>query len=129
MNSAPDVEIYVANINTEAAQKWLNSVFQVVAVMPKRKGMPKNATSFKVSWERNEFTVMVFEQAVKGYTSLWFDSPRLPWNNDSECATQAAAFYNKGVRVTAGGWEDTADPDAWIEVSPNGDVKQLIWKT
>ena len=129
MNNAPDIEIYVANINSTTAQTWLESVFAEVSIMPNKKGMPKNATSFKLSWQGNQFTAMVVEQVVKGYTSVWLDCSALPWQNDSECARDAAVFFNKGVRVTAGGWDDSADADAWIDISPNGELKHLIWKT
>ena len=129
MNDIADIEIYVANMSASMAVEWLTQVLDQATPAPKKKGMPKNATLLNALWQQHRFSIMIMEDAVKGYTSLWFDSAILPWPNDTECAKQAAAYFNKGVRVTAGGWEDNADPDAWIDVSPRGELTTIIWKT
>jgi hypothetical protein len=126
---APDIEIYVDSLSLDDATEWLKLQFEHVAPIKKKKGMPKPAFPFTVTWEQSSFLVVIFERVVPGYTSLWFDSQALPWADDLECAIAVAKQLNKSVRVTAGGWDQTADPDAWTEVSPDGSQKSLIWKT
>lgn len=127
--TATDIEIYVADLSLSAAQVWLESVFTQITPTPKRKGMPKLAHPFTTQWQDETFTVVIFENVIAGYTSIWFDHATLPWTDDLACAVVAAKELDKNVRVTAGGWDPRQDPDAWVEIAPNGEQTELIWKT
>ena len=126
---AMDIEVYVQSLPQPNAVEWLQSVFPVVEPQKKRKGMPKGAFPTKVRWQENEFLVIIFENVIPGYTSIWLDSSTLPWEDDEQCGLELAKALNKNVRVTAGGWQQNADPDAWLELTPDGAKNPIIWKT
>lgn len=127
--TATDIEIYLADLDLADAQAWLESVFGTLTSTPKRKGMPKLAHPFTAQWQGENFTLVVFEKVVPGFTSIWFDHDDLPWADDLACAFIAAKELSRNVRVTAGGWDPKQDPDAWYEVTPAGERTELIWKT
>jgi len=129
MNNAPDIEIYVKELSNDQAYEWLNSVFDGVTAEKKKKGMPKKAFPFRINWQGTDFFAMVFENAVADFTSVWLDCRSLPWQDDTACAIAAAAFFDKNVRVTAGGWEQESNPDAWLEITAEGKTAELVWKT
>lgn len=125
---ATDVEIYVSSLDRETAESWLNQTFETLLPLKKRKGMPKTAYPYEAQWRQSRFTVMIFENAAAGFTSLWFDHKDLPWSDDRACALVAAKHFNRHVRITAGGWNSHTDPDAWIDIAPDGTEKEIIWK-
>ncbi|MDX1475701.1 MAG: hypothetical protein R3309_16125 [Reinekea sp.] len=129
MTNAPDIEIYVNNITTADAERWLSSLFDTIEPQPKKKGMPKNSFPYQVDWQSHQFQVIVFDNVERGFTSIWFNATQLPWVDDLACAQQAAPFFQRSVRVTAGGWNTHADPDAWIEINQAGEQTPIIWKT
>jgi hypothetical protein len=124
-----DIEIYVSNLSQAQALQWLEKEFGTLNPLRKRKGMPKKAQLFEANWRAKAFQIMIFEEVIPSYTSIWLDQTDLPWEDDSACAQVAAKFFNSAVRVTAGGWQDKADPDAWLEFLPDGTSQTLIWKT
>lgn len=124
-----DVEIYVKALTALEAETWLKESLSDLTPMKKKKGMPKNTFSYEGQWKDSHFTIIVFENVAPGFTSIWFDSTALPWPSDESCAKHAAETLNKNVRITAGGWQQQDDPDAWFEVRPNGETTELKWKT
>ena len=128
-NNAQDIEIYLAATNSDACIGWLKQHLDSLTTRPKTKGMPKKAQAFTAQWQNKDFLVLVFENVISGYTSVWLDSSELPWADDESCAKQAASELNTSVRVTAGGWQQNDDPDAWMEITPDGNSQQIIWKT
>ncbi|MDB9895088.1 hypothetical protein OAC77_04935 [Reinekea forsetii] len=129
MSNAPDIEIYIQELSTDRAIVWLESVFSEVKVAQKKKGMPKKAQPLTINWQGATIPAVVFEDVVPGFTSIWLDSPSLPWSDDRECASAAAQFLDLTVRVTAGSWQQDDNGDAWIEVLPNGSTHEIRWKT
>lgn len=128
-DAAPtDIEIYVKNLSRSDAENWLSDLFGPLQGQKKRKGMPKSAYGFIAHWQSRPFKLVIFEQAAPGYTSVWFNTTDLPWKDDLNCALTAAAHFAQPVRVTAGGWENGADPDAWQEITPDGKIKDILWK-
>ncbi|EAR10497.1 hypothetical protein [Reinekea blandensis] len=123
-----DIEIYVNKLNRDDAEAWLTTVFGTLQPQKKRKGMPKSAFPYVAQWHDTTFHLMIFEQVVPGYTSLWFDTTALPWPDDQACALAAADFFKKPARITAGSWATGSDPDAWIEIMPDGQSREIIWK-
>ncbi|TCS41356.1 hypothetical protein [Reinekea marinisedimentorum] len=129
MNRAPDIEIYVPKITAGEAADWLTEVFTHCELGRKKKGMPKNAQPVYVQWQSQKIFGVIYEQVVNGYTSIWLDSNELPWPSDKECAHSAAEYFNRPVRFVEDSWQQQQDPDAWQEVSENGETQSLIWKT
>ena len=129
INSAQDIEIYLENLAVTDASAWVNSVLDSLTSTGKKKGMPKQAHSYTATWQDQSFLVVIFVDVVPGYTSIWFDNPVLPWENDEHCASAAAKALGKKARVTSGGWNQQADPDEWIEIDGEGNSSTLIWKT
>ena len=129
MSNAPDIEIYIQDLSADRAIAWLESVFNDVQVAAKKKGMPKKAQPLSVSWQGATVPVVVFEDVVPGFTSVWLDSPSLPWPDDQSCAINAAQFLTLAVRITAGSWQQDASGDAWIEILPNGSQQEISWQT
>lgn len=129
IDSATDIEIYVLNVSREEITDWLENSTDGMEILPKQKGMPKNAVRFAVTWNSNITTGLIMERVTEGYTSIWFDGVELPWVNDLQCATAASQAFNKSVRITAGGWQENAGEDDWLEVSADGTGQPIVWKT
>lgn len=128
MQAATDIEIYIANLTTEQAVEWLQPHFSSMALTKKTKGMPKAAQPFQVEFNQQVINGIIFEKASQNFTSIWFNSIALPWSDDKSFAIAAAAALNREARITAGGWQQNDDPDAWISVQPNGTETLIRWQ-
>jgi len=126
---APDIEIYLKGVSVADLEPWLTDQLDDLTATKRVAGMPKNARSFQGIWDDERFTIVVLEKEIEGFTSLWLNSPDLPWRDDVECALTAAAHFQREVRVAAGGWQEGAEPDAWISVQPDGSQTQITWQT
>lgn len=129
MNKAPDLEIYVADINVEQSLEWLSQLFTQVAKTKKVKGMPKQAFPFNFEHDGKGYDGIIYDRVADGFTSIWLNSQDLPWQDDLAWGAVAAKALNKEVRVTAGGWDQNQDADAWISIKPDASTTQIIWKT
>jgi hypothetical protein len=129
INNAQDIEIYLAQTDCDTCIEWLQQHLDAITTRKKTKGMPKKAQAFTAHWNDRVFLILIYEQVVPGYTSIWLDSPDLPWDGDESCARQAAHELNTSARITAGGWQQSDDPDAWLEITADGNSQQVIWKT
>lgn len=127
MTTATDIEIYLRGIKTSDVEAWLNDTFEQVTALNKKKGMPKGAHPFSVCWHNQQIKVIAFEDVEPGFTSVWFDSTNLPWHSDEQCALAAATYFKCRVRVTAGSWDQSAEPDAWLEITHDGQKTSLVW--
>ena len=126
---ATDIEIYLADTTAERCTDWLSTQFGTLTPRPRVKGMPKKALPFTAVWQQQSFLVLIFEQVLPGYTSIWLNCSRLPWPDDQHCALAAAKALRTQVRITAGGWQQQDDTDAWLEISPDGQVTTIQWQT
>ena len=129
MTIATDVEIYIARLEAADLQAWLETRLDAVVPQRKRKGMPKNAVPFEGEWQGERFTIIVMEKVMDGFTSVWLNSPNLPWQDDAECAREAVAHFKREARIAAGGWQEKDDPDAWIQFTPEGEERPIQWRT
>lgn len=129
MNDATDIEIYIADQDADSVRAWLSGTLDTVLPQMRRPGMPKNAFPFEGEWQGHRFHGMILEKVVGRFTSLWLDSRQLPWRDDPDCGHAAAAHFNKEVRISAGGWQEQDDPDAWISIDPDGNEREIQWKT
>lgn len=129
MNEATDIEIYIADQDAKSVHAWLSGQLDAVNTQKRHKGMPKNSFPFEGEWQGHRFPGLILEKAVDRYTSLWLDSRQLPWRDDQDCGRAAAAHFNREVRICAGGWQEQDDPDAWISIDPDGNERDIQWKT
>lgn len=126
---ASDIEIYLANTAVDQCTEWLKTKFDSLEKRAKVKGMPKKAQPFTATWQESTFLVVIIEQVTPGFTSVWLNCMELPWEDDKQCALDAAIDLKTAVRITAGGWQQQDDPDSWLEISETGDVQTIQWQT
>lgn len=128
-HSAPDIEIYLKAVSVDDLEPWLTKQLDDLTPTKRVAGMPKQARPFQGLWEGERFTILIIEKVVDGFTSLWLNNPDLPWRDDRECALAAAAYFNCEVRIAAGGWQEGAEPDAWVSIQPDGAERDIHWQT
>ena len=123
----PDIEIYLKKIETPAVLDWLAKFFEVIATK-------EVGESLKVTLTTNQqkLNCTIIERAVKGgYTSVWFEKNRTPWETDEECAQAAYSHFEAEVRCSNGGWESSesdsesksdseSDDGGWIRITDKG---------
>lgn len=126
---APDIEIYLKGISADDLEPWLAAQLDDLTPNKRVAGMPKNARPFQGLWEGERFTILVLEKVTDGFTSLWLNSPELPWRDDLECGKAAATHFQREVRVAADSWQEGSDPDAWVRILPDGSQSELTWQT
>lgn len=118
--STPDIEIYLAQTDAQAVLDWLNERFPGSEA---RKPRPAGKKQWRHLLVQGEATlpVLVIEDAVPGFTSVWFDSPDTPWADDIACAREAFARFGTDVRATPGSWQEGDDPDLWWHLDATGE--------
>ena len=114
----PDIEIYVKGPTAEQIEVWLNTQFDGLTT---RSNNPKRQV-YEASWQQQTFEIMVLIKVQSGYTSIWFDHPHLPWQNDKACALAALQHLppqDLSVRCIASGWQEGDAPDQWLQITAN----------
>ncbi|MEX0624448.1 hypothetical protein [Saccharospirillum sp.] len=129
MTEATDIEIYIANTSAESLKTWLADQLDAVEPAKRQAGMPQNAIAMTGHWHGQAFSILVLERVVGRFTSLWLNSNDLPWLDDPACARAASAHFNQEARISAGGWTESDDPDAWVQIIPDGTETAINWKT
>ncbi|WP_275288692.1 hypothetical protein [Halomonas elongata] len=123
MEAYPDIEIYLAKAKLEALNAWLGETLDT----------PPLASAGKHRWrtqgQRNghAIAILLVAKAADGFASLWFDSPDTPWTTDTDCAREAANRLDCEVRCSLGGWQPGDDPDAFLQVLPDGSEATIDW--
>jgi len=123
MHRYPDIEIYLAQADTERISDWLDAVMQA----------PPLTASGKLKWrtegqrEGAAVPVLLVAKAADGFASLWFDSAATPWPTDIDCARAAAEALGCEVRCSLGGWQPGDDPDRFLQVTPDGNEQPIDW--
>lgn len=129
MSRAPDLEIYIAQLDVENSLAWLSQLFDKVSKTKKVKGMPKQSFPFVFEYKQQSYEGVIYDKVADEFTSIWLNSSQLPWSDDLELAKLAANQLNKEVRVTQGGWGPDQNPDAWLQVLADGTTREIIWKS
>lgn len=129
MTEATDIEIYIASTSADALKSWLAEQLDEVEPAKRQPGMPKNAVAMTGYWHGQSFSILVLERVVGRFTSLWLNSSDLPWSDDAACAHAASEQFNQETRIAAGGWTESDDPDAWVQIMPDGTETAINWKT
>ena len=63
----------------------------------------------------------MLENAVKGYTSLWFKQNHTPWDTDIDCARSAFDYLQREVRASTGAWSEGAEEDLFFCINNSGE--------
>lgn len=129
MTEATDIEIYLANTSAESLKTWLEDQLDTVEPAKRQPGMPKNAVAMTGHWHGQAFSILVLERVIGRFTSLWLNSSDLPWADDAACARAASRHFDQEARISAGGWTESDDPDAWVQITPDGTETAITWKT
>ena len=114
----PDIEIYVKGPSNEQIKTWLVEQFDT---LEQRSASPKRQV-YKATWHDASFEIMVLSKVQSGYSSIWFDSPSLPWTDDKSCAQAALKGLPQNdlsVRCVADSWKEGDEPDRWLHLTPN----------
>lgn len=119
----PDIEIYLKLNDASLVTPFLKAYLEDVSdPQVHRKG-----ARWQISHQGNRFRVQWIPNAVGQWSSLWFNSDQTPWATDSEAARAAAEMLAQKVRCSPGPWQPGDDPDAWLEVTPQGEILQIQW--
>lgn len=122
---SPDIEIYLHHTPADAVLAWLQQRFPETAGTRARPA-GKKQWRLTLSAGDQRIPVLVIEEASPGFTSVWFDSPHTPWNDDIACAREAHAHFKVEVRATPGSWQEGDDPDLWWRLDQDGEG-QVHW--
>ncbi|MCO4785134.1 hypothetical protein [Marinomonas atlantica] len=122
----PDIEIYLLSCPTERIIRWLEQDFSVIDMHK-----PSDIVT-KLHLEHNGevIPVTILEKAAgKRFTSIWFDSDKTPWENDTECSKCAFEALECEVRCNYQGWQEDGqeDPDLWWHINNEGEGP-FIWR-
>ncbi|MCD6061061.1 MAG: hypothetical protein K0S16_1372 [Moraxellaceae bacterium] len=117
--TAPDIEIYIADVTPEAVLDWLAARFPDTAAQAKPAG--KRQWRLTLRHDGHALPVLVIQDAAPGWVSVWFDSPHTPWADDITCAREAFARFGTEVRATPGSWREGDDPDSWWHITAGGE--------
>lgn len=127
----PDIEIYIKAASTNAVAGWLQQQFDEVETLQQQ----GKVSQYRVRWQGADIPVLVVEKAGGIYTSVYFESPQTPWQQDIDCARQAYDYFSENtdittleVRCVPGGWQEGDDPDAWLAINAEGE-QAIQWKS
>jgi hypothetical protein len=115
-----DIEIYIRGSARGDIEQWLASIFEQLELQQQAgKNYGGNARLNQAS-PRCEF--MLLENAVKGYTSLWFKKNHTPWDSDIDCARSAYQYLQREVRASTGSWSEGAEEDLFCRIDDSGET-------
>lgn len=122
----PDIEVYVKGKSEEELTKWLTEALGTVEYQGKREG---GLLHYQVSMNNQSLPVLIMPAVVgKAWTSVWYDTPDTPWQDDVACALQMAKELDTEIRCIRSGWDEEQDPDEWLKVFPDGSSEDILWK-
>ena len=122
--SYPDIEIYLKRPEEGAVRAWLDQRFGVA-----RETNRGDSVVYQLG--QNDLECVVVDRAVKGgYTSVWFRSGRMPWQDDLTCAREAFEQFGVEIRCSAAPWADQDGDDetgGWIRLTDKGESR-VNWR-
>lgn len=119
----PDIEIYLKFSDATLLTPFLKAHLEEVS----EPQIHRKGARWPVSHQGQNFRVQWVPNAVGSWSSLWFNSDQTPWATDQDAAQAAAKMLNQAVRCSPGPWQPGDDPDAWLEVTPQGEIQQIQW--
>jgi hypothetical protein len=122
----PDIEVYIKGKTEEEIVQWLKDQFGAAEYQGKLQG---GLLHYDVTNKSDTLPVMIMPAVVgKAWTSVWYDSPNTPWQDDVTCAQQMAKELNTEARCIRSGWDEDQEPDEWLKISADGSVEEILWK-
>ena len=119
----PDLEIYVEGDDIEAMVAWIQTALTDSDV----DNQNKQGAKLTCRYQGEEFPAIIVKNAGStGFSSIWFDTRLLPWEDDLDCAKAAYEALGKTVRCIESVWVNGDDPDRWFEYSVDGE-KVINW--
>ncbi|WP_251977470.1 hypothetical protein [Salinicola avicenniae] len=125
MERFPDIEIYLARLDADAIENWLQTALEDAELQLKRTG--KGIWRANATCGGRRVGIMLVERAADGFASLWFDCDATPWPRDTDCARDAARALACEARCSLGGWQPGDDPDRFWQVLPDGQEATIDW--
>lgn len=123
MEVYPDIEVYLPGAPISELNQWLAKTLDADPLAEASRGRWRTDGNA----DGHRFPILLIEKVADGYSSLWFDSPHTPWNTDQEAARSLAQALRLDVRCSLGGWHPGDDPDAFWQVSPDGEEREVHW--
>lgn len=121
-----DIEIYIKTPVCEPILAWLEQRLDATIPTPDTL-LGKKVIRLTISYSETELPVTIMIQPIKGFCTLQIDSDASPWTSDLAFARAFSTDTGLTVRCGDGLWQEGGDPDAWIEISPQGE-RQFNWK-
>jgi hypothetical protein len=121
LDRQPGIEIYLRDCPLERLAEWLRT-----AVGPLEEAIPMGDA---VVYPSTIGPVVVTPDVGESLVSVWFNTPRSPWNTDAECARQAADELKCTVRCDPGPHfaEVPPAPTIFLEIS-GGNERLTEWE-
>lgn len=123
MTQQSDIEIYVADLLIESLETWLVTLFNPIT----EENCSGRAIKYRTSYQGEEFAIVIVNNAAHNFSSVWFNSPNLPWTTDIECAKCAYKYFKTEIRCVESGWQEGQDPDQWYSISAKGE-RMIVWR-
>lgn len=121
-----DIEIYIKTTTAEPLLAWLAQCF-ASSIPTEISSQGQKALRFEIPHSGSMLPITIMVQPLRGFCSLNIDSDNTPWTSDLALAQAFSRDTGLTVRCSDGLWHEGADPDAWIEISPQGE-KHFLWK-
>lgn len=126
MAELPDIEIYIKRPDLEQVTQWLATEFAVLQWQERNDQRLRGTAA--VDEQSPSCDVLVLQNAVKGFASVWFKQNHTPWENDLDCARSAWAALGREIRASAGSWQAGAEEDLFYRIDGEGEVS-VLWRT
>lgn len=123
----PDIEIYIRDVDTETAKRWLSARFDRVDLQIRS---PKSVAKGTVYLDGHQIPVTLFPEAHgKQYLCVLFESSDTPWETDLACAREVFQMLGNEVRCSVGAWQEGEDPEDefWWRIDESGEEK-VRWR-
>jgi hypothetical protein len=126
MSKQEDIEIYIKGSDIAAIGQWLTGVFSRVRLDDNGNKVIRGELALDEN--SGHCDLLVINNAVKGYTSVWFKQNHTPWDTDLDCARSAWQAMQQEIRASAGSWIEGAEPDLFHCLNATGESR-LVWRS
>ncbi len=122
--ATPDIEIYIKGAKLPAVLQWLEQLGTRMKISEQSQARVRGS----IETAAIEIPFLLVPEAVKGFASLWFDSPDTPWPNDLVCARAVTTALGCETRCAVTSWAEDENPEdeKWWKITPEGEG-QIRW--
>lgn len=121
-----DIEIYVRTKDNKAIAHWLASVFSHLDINANESHTQHG--NAQLDSNTPSCDILLLNNAVKGFTCIWFKQNHTPWSNDVDCARSAWGSLHCEVRASLGSWAEGAEEDLFLRINADGE-SETSWRT